>query len=207
VEHNFVFKIPISLHPVSYTRDLQLSNELLVPTIVEEGGPGVGGLIGSHRRLRGWRSASWMARVNWQFSQFTRFKLAHVNWFDPPCSSRTSQSVQSVLQSVLNRFVRLGGLGLVPLASNTPGLNVFHAFPGVFRHHNRRKTPPETACILAYWERVFTNVQARLRVARMRAGERVKLRSVSYLKIPCVVLGSRNESRIGTLAIDSIQNP
>jgi hypothetical protein len=50
----------------------------------------------------------WMA--NWQFSQFTRFKLAHVNWFDPPCSSRTSQSVQSVLHSVLNWFVRLGGL-------------------------------------------------------------------------------------------------
>jgi hypothetical protein len=35
--------------------------------------------------------------------------------------------------------------GVVPLASNTPGLSVFHAFPRVFRHHNRRETPPENA--------------------------------------------------------------
>jgi hypothetical protein len=60
------------------------------------------------RRWRGDGGAPGVA--NCQFSQFTRFKLGHVTWFDPRCSSRSWQSVQSVLVAVLNWFVRLGGL-------------------------------------------------------------------------------------------------
>jgi hypothetical protein len=60
-----------------------------------------------------------------QFSQFTRFKLVHVNGFDPPCSSRTWQCVQSVLRSVLNWFVRLGGLIL------TLNIHPFTVFPKI----------------------------------------------------------------------------
>jgi hypothetical protein len=44
-------------------------------------------------------------------------------------------------------------------------------------------------------------------VARTRAGEWVKVGSVSYLKRPGVVCGRRNESRTGTLAIGGTQNP
>jgi hypothetical protein len=44
-------------------------------------------------------------------------------------------------------------------------------------------------------------------VARATAGECVKVGSVSYLKIPGVVWGSRNESITGKLAIGGAQNP
>jgi hypothetical protein len=106
----------ICLHPISCAGDIQFLNPascphdlcfcsqcLSVPALPSPRYRGVKGetrLAGGSGRATGGLGMGERLLDGKPVLQFTRFKLVHVNWFDPPCSSRTWQSLQSVLVSV-----------------------------------------------------------------------------------------------------------